>query len=452
MAYKIKVISLLRKPNPDATRLLVFELLSQVNREGAYANIRLPDLLGKSKLNAKDRNLATEMAYGTLRMQGLLDHIASKFTDRPFNELDPKIQDLLRMGIYQLTQMRIPDHAAVGETVEVARKVSGDSKSSYVNAILRKVSAAEISSSDLDLLPEAEKLSIKFSHPVWIVNAFYDQLKNWESVERLLAADNQPARPDIVAWPTKSTEAEFLEYGAKKIDKTKKGFTIEGAPSDFAPIVERRAGVQDRGSQIVVEDFLATWKPGLKWLDMCAGPGGKAAYLYYSLKSIEDNVYFLANEPVPHRAELVKRVIGNEIVVSFDGTKSDNFDGKFDRILVDAPCTGLGALRRRPEARWRKKPSDLKELVSIQHQLLESAYKLLLPFGIIAYVTCSPHISETKAQVANFLADHDDMQLLNIAFLDGANQDGINADGTVQLWTHLNQSDCMFIAFLQKID
>ena len=442
----------MRKANPDATRLLVYDLLSQVNREGAYANIRLPDLLSKSKLNAKDRNLATEMAYGTLRMQGLLDHIAGKFTDRPFHELDPKIQDLIRMGIYQLTQMRIPDHAAVGETVEVARMVAGDSKSSYVNAILRKVSGAEVLNTELDSLPVAEKLSIKYSHPVWIVNAFYDQLKNWESVEQLLAADNQPTRPDLVAWPTKSTELEFLDKGAQKIEKIKNGFTIEGIPSDFIPVIERRAGVQDRGSQIVVEDFLATWKPGLKWLDMCAGPGGKAAYLYYSLKSLEDSVDFLANEPVPHRAELVKRVIGNEIVTSYDGTKAEIFAGKFDRILVDAPCTGLGALRRRPEARWRKKPSDLKELVSIQHQLLESAYRLLLSFGIIAYVTCSPHISETKAQVANFLADHDDMKILNISSLVEANRSGINPDGTVQLWTHLDQSDSMFIAFLQKID
>jgi len=442
----------LRKANPDATRLLVFDLLSQVNREGAYANIRLPDLLSKSKLNAKDRALATEMAYGTLRMQGLLDHIAGKFTDRPFNELDPKIQDLLRMGIYQLTQMRIPDHAAVDETVEVARMVAGDSKSSYVNAILRKVSGDKAQLAELDLLPIVEKLSIKYSHPIWIVNAFYDQLKSWESVEQLLAADNQATRPDLVAWPTKSTEAEFLNAGAQKIESIKNGFTIEAIPSEFTPVIERRAGVQDRGSQIVVEDLLATWRPGLKWLDMCAGPGGKAAYLYYSLKSLEESVDFLANEPVPHRAELVKRVIGNEIVVSFDGTKPESFTGQFDRILIDAPCTGLGALRRRPEARWRKKPSDLKELVSIQHQLLESAYRLLLPLGIIAYVTCSPHISETKAQVANFLADHDDMKILDISSLVGANQSGINPDGTVQLWTHLNQSDSMFIAFLQKID
>ena len=451
MDYARKRRDLLRKPNPDSTRLLVYELISQVNREGAFANIRLPELLNKSKLSAKDRNLATEMSYGTLRMQGLLDYIAGKFVDRPFNELDAKIQDLIRMGIYQLTQMRIPDHAAVGETVEVARAVAGDSKSSYVNAILRKVSGSEVDLTETESLPAAERLSIQFSHPVWIINSFYDQLKDWKSVEELLKADNLATKPDIVSWPTKSSREEFLALGAKPIPNLKNGFTSEEIPSLLTPIVERRAGVQDRGSQIVVENLIATWKPGLKWLDMCAGPGGKAAYLYYSLKALEDNVNFLANEPVPHRAELVKRVIGNDLVLSLDGTVAENFRGNFDRILVDAPCTGLGALRRRPEARWRKKPTDLKELVLIQHKLLESAYRLIDIGGVIAYVTCSPHLLETKAQVANFLADHDDMQILDIGSLPAANKSGINADGTVQLWTHLNQSDSMFIAFLKKI-
>ena len=440
------------KPNPNAARLLAYELIFQVNRDGAFANIRLPELLKKSKLSANDRNLVTEISYGTLRMQLLLDYLAAKFTDRPFVELDAKIQDLLRLGVYQLTQMRVPAHAAVSETVEVARYVAGESKASYVNAILRKVSSQSISLDELDALPEVEKLSIKYSHPKWIINAFYDQLKNWSSVEDLLGADNQATRPDIVCWPGKSSESELIKLGAHKIEELKDGFTIDGIPSDFAPIIERRAGVQDRGSQIVVEDFLATWQPGLRWLDMCAGPGGKAAYLYHSLKFREPSVDFLANEPISHRAELVKRVIGNDLVISVDGREATNFDGKFDRILVDAPCTGLGALRRRPEARWRKSISDLKELVLIQEKLLESSYLLLKSKGLIAYVTCSPHISETKAQVANFLANHADMRLLNIGDLPASNKLGVNQDGTVQLWTHLNKSDCMFIAFLQKVD
>ena len=441
----------MRKPSPNKARLLAYELITQVNREGAFANIRLPELLRKSKLLPIDRNLATEISYGTLRMQHRHDFVAKKFIDRDFESLDSQIQDLLRMGIHQLTQMRIPDHAAVSETVEVARYVAGDSKASYVNAVLRKVSTDfEIEESIKDL-PTAEKLSIQYSHPSWIINAFYDQLKNWDEVEELLQANNKAAKPDIVRWPGKSTIEEFAQLGAQSILGVVNGYQIENIPSEFAPIIERRAGVQDRGSQIVVENFLATWKPNLGWLDMCAGPGGKAAYLFHSLNEREASADFLANEPIPHRAELVKRVVNNQQVVSFDGRESKNFGRSFDRILVDAPCSGLGALRRRPEARWRRALKDLKELVVIQRELLASAQQLLNPGGMIAYVTCSPHLSETKAQIMNFLVDFPDMELVNIGNFIGSNSTGVLPDGTVQLWSHRDDSDSMFMAILEKI-
>ena len=440
----------MRKPSPNKARLLAYELITQVNREGAFANIRLPELLRKSKLLPIDRNLATEISYGTLRMQHRHDFVAKKFIDRDFESLDSQVQDLLRMGIHQLTQMRVPNHAAVSETVEVARYVAGDSKASYVNAVLRKVSTDfEIEESIKDL-PTAEKLSIQYSHPSWIINAFYDQLKNWDEVEELLQANNKAAKPDIVRWPGKSTIEEFAQLGAQSILGVVNGYQIENIPSEFAPIIERRAGVQDRGSQIVVENFLATWKPNLGWLDMCAGPGGKAAYLFHSLNEREASADFLANEPIPHRAELVKRVVNNQQVVSFDGRESKNFGRSFDRILVDAPCSGLGALRRRPEARWRRTLKDLKELVVIQRELLASAQQLLNPGGMIAYVTCSPHLSETKAQIMNFLVDFPDMKLVNIGNFIGSNSTGVLPDGTVQLWSHRDNSDSMFMAILQK--
>jgi 16S rRNA (cytosine967-C5)-methyltransferase len=431
---------------------LAYELITQVNREGAFANIRLPELLRKSKLSPIDRNLATEISYGTLRMQHRHDFVAKKFIDRDFESLDSQIQDLLRMGIHQLTQMRIPDHAAVSETVEVARYVAGDSKASYVNAVLRKVSTDFEIEEGIKDLSIAEKLSIRHSHPSWIINAFYDQLKNWDEVEELLQANNMAAKPDIVRWPGKSTIEEFAELGAQSISGVANGYQIENIPSEFAPIIERRAGVQDRGSQIVVENFLATWEPNLGWLDMCAGPGGKAAYLFHSLNEREASADFLANEPIPHRAELVKRVVNNEQVVSFDGREPNNFGRSFDRILVDAPCSGLGALRRRPEARWRRTLKDLKELVVIQRELLASARQLLNPGGMIAYVTCSPHLSETKAQIMNFLVDFPDMKLVNIGNFTGSNSTGVLPDGTVQLWSHRNNSDSMFMAILQKVE
>ena len=441
----------MRKPSPNSARLLAYQLISQVNREGAYANIRLPELLRKSKLEQKDKNLVTEISYGTLRMQGRHDFIAKKFIDRDFDLLDPQIQDLLRMGIHQLTQMRIPSHAAVSETVEVARFAAGDSKASYVNAILRKVSDNQEITADLASLDLVDSLSIQYSHPKWIINAYHDQLRNWTEVEELLKANNEAATPDVIRWPGKSTHEEFLELGANKISDAVNGYQIATVPSEFQPIIERRAGVQDRGSQRVVENFLATWQPGLSWLDMCAGPGGKAAYLFHSLIEKEPEVSFLANEPIPHRAELVKRVVNNDLVVSVDAREPGNFEQLFDRILIDAPCSGLGALRRRPEARWRKNLADLKELVVIQRQLLSSGAQLLKPSGVIAYVTCSPHLSESKAQVMNFLIDHPEMAILDISKINTAYSAGHLDDGTVQLWTHRDKSDSMFMAFLQKI-
>ena len=440
----------LGKPNPNPSRLIAYELVHQVNNDGAYANIRLPELLAKSKMNTADKAFTTELSYGTLRMQGRHDYIIKKFIDRPFNEIDAKIIDLLRIGTHQITQMRVADHAAVGETVEVAKLVTGESKASYVNAILRKIAADSNDLSELETLPMIERLAIKYSHPEWIISSFFDQLKDWPKVEELLVANNLPAAPDIVAWPGKSNINELILLGATKIVGYPNGVNLPGIPSEFSPIIERRAGVQDRGSQLVVENFLATIKPGLSWLDMCAGPGGKAAYLFHSLTEQDPSARFLANEPVPHRAELVKRVVNNQQVVSFDATDPSNFAELFDRILVDAPCTGLGALRRRPESRWRKSLKDLKELVVLQRDLLSSAYQLLSPGGIIAYVTCSPHLAETRGQVIDFLDTHPDMKIAPITSYALAHAQGVQDDGSVQLWTHQDQSDAMFMVLFAK--
>jgi 16S rRNA (cytosine967-C5)-methyltransferase len=441
----------LAKPNPNPSRLLAYELIWQVNEEGAFANIRLPELLAESKMNLADKAFTTELAYGALRMQGRHDYIASKFTDRPLAELDKKILNLLRLGIHQLTKMRVSVHAAVSETVEVAKLVAGESKASYVNAILRKVSVADNSLPELAELNVTHRLSIQYSHPEWIITAFHDQLRDWESVEELLSVNNDPALPDVVAWPGKSTKTELINLGAESIPELPNGVNLNVIPMNFAPIIERRAGVQDRGSQLVVENFLATFEKGLSWLDMCAGPGGKAAYIFNSLLQMDNTAKFLANEPTSHRAELVKRVVSNSHVVSFDGTDPLNFENKYDRILIDAPCTGLGALRRRPEARWRKNLTDLKELIRLQRDLLASSYKLLNTGGIIAYVTCSPHLAETKGQLLDFLSMHQDMEIFPMNKVLNAHKEGIQPDGSVQLWTHLHQSDAMFMVLLKKV-
>lgn len=442
------------KPKPGAARLLAYDLVSQVNRNGAYANLRLPELLASSELDLRDRAFVTELAYGTLRLQGKHDYAISKKADRDLGELDEKIVDLLRLGIHQIFEMRVPIHAAVGETVEVARSVAGESKASYVNALLRSISTDLNMYEDLQNNPNIsalEKLSIIHSHPTWIINAYFDQLKDWDAVEELLRINNVPVAPHIVAWPGKSSIAEILEVGGDKLPLGNYSVLSNSLPNEYPAIKDKRAGIQDMGSQLIAEIFFATASEApQKWLDLCAGPGGKAALLHNLLQTHKPADSFLANEPTPHRAELVARVIPEEKILSLDGRDSESFGEKYDRILIDAPCSGLGALRRRPEARWRRSLNDLKELLPLQRDLIDSAYEMLNPGGIIGFATCSPLLAETKSQILDAKYRHKDLQILDITGYSPAGATGVNPDGSMQLWTHLDGSDSMFMALLQK--
>ena len=447
-----------KKPKPQAARLLVFHLLTQVNRQGAYANLRLPELLAASSLEERDRAFATELGYGTLRMQGKHDALIKRHIDRPFEDVDSGIIDILRMGIHQVKEMRVPDHAAVGETVEVARATIGESKATFVNAILRRACADASFEEDLAAITETKlRLSATYSHPEWEVASFYDHLQDWKAVEKLLAINNLPVKPHLIAWAGRSTVEELLLAGGELLDWTEHGVLSAQMPGSYPAIKERRAGVQDRGSQLVAQIFLNTalgseLTPPLSWLDMCAGPGGKAAAVYTDLLEKRPADRFMANEPSEHRARLVSQVIPSENVQIHLGQELPSLTARYDRILIDAPCTGLGALRRRPEARWRRTPQDLKELVKIQKELLGAGIELLKPGGILAYVTCSPHLLETKAQVIELLHRHEEMELIDIApFLPRTVPPRVlTNDRTLQLWTHLDDSDSMFMALFHR--
>lgn len=447
-----------KKPKPEAARLLVFHLLTQVNRQGAYANLRLPELLSESNLEERDRAFATELGYGTLRMQGKHDSLIKRHIDRPFDEVDSGIIDLLRMGIHQVKEMRVPDHAAVSETVEVARATIGESKATFVNAILRKATADLSFETDAAAIADPKlRLATLFSHPEWIVASFYDQLQSWESVEELLLADNAPAKPHLIAWPGRSTTAELIAEGGEALAWTENGVLSAKMPGAYKAIKERRAGVQDRGSQLVSQIFLNTAHGladgvSLAWLDMCAGPGGKASALFTDLLQNRPQDTFMANEPSDHRARLVSHVIPIENVIIHSGQELPALGEMYDRIIIDAPCTGLGALRRRPEARWRRTPQDLKELVMTQKELLAAGLKLLKPGGMLAYVTCSPHLLETKAQILEVLHRNKDLELVDIKpyLPETVPARVVTAEGALQLWTHRDDTDSMFMALLTR--
>lgn len=440
-----------KSPKPDPIRLLVFDILQEVNQRGGYSNLLLPSALTDSKFEQRDKGFATELLYGTLRMQGRHDYIAAQISDRPWSEVDSGIVDVIRLGAHQLFEMRVATHAAVSETVELARKVLGESKASFVNAMLRKMSAQTL---DQWMEPvnqikdDVERLSIIHSHPEWIVSAYFDLLKNLPEVESALIANNIPASPTLVWWPGRSSQQELVDLGGSPTEFSEYGIKFDGIPNTLEPVRRRRAGVQDEGSQLVAQIFSKVAAESQRWLDLCAGPGGKAALL--SAIAQDTGKDFTANEVSQPRADLVRQVIGSSRVWVGDGREVATHGELFDAILADVPCTGLGALRRRPEVRWRRTVADLRALTALQRELSDSALSVLADGGFFAYATCSPHFAETTVAVADILKAHPELEQIDLApFLpDGIN--GAMREKSLSLWTHRHQSDSMFMAVFRR--
>ena len=438
-------------PKPDAPRLLAYDIFSEVNRRGGYSNLLLPQALSSSSFEQRDKGFVTELVYGTLRMQGRHDYILSQVFDRPFQEVDDGIVDICRLGVHQLFEMRVATHAAVSATVELARKVLGESKASFVNAILRKISAKTLEewlAPVLQISDPVARLSIQYSHPEWIVSAYFDLLKDFSRVESELSANNVPAKPTLVSWPGSSTQEDLLAEGAVATLYSPYGAKFDGAPGSLDVIRHRKAGVQDEGSQLVAIAFSQAASSAHSILDLCAGPGGKAALISHLCQ--ESGKDFTANEVSEVRAQLVKKVVGKFPVWVGDGRKIASHSQTFDAIIADVPCTGLGALRRRPEVRWRRSLQDLRALTELQRELADAAISVLSKNGIFAYATCSPHFAETFGQVKMILKDHPELEQIDVTPYLPVGLKGAVRDHCMALWTSVHDTDSMFLALFKK--
>lgn len=439
------------KPRPDAPRLLAYDIITEVNRRDGYSNLLLPQALTSSTMDERDRGFTTELVYGTLRMQGLYDYIFTQISDRKWSEVDADIVDLARMGAHQIFSMRTPIHAAVSATVDVARKQLGESKGSFINALMRKAGAKELSEWIAPLANISDpvaRLAIQHSHPEWIVSAYLDLLKDISLVEAELISNNTPAQPTLVSWPGDSTQEDLVALGGTATSYSQYGARFSGAPGSLEIIRHRKAGVQDEGSQLVASIFANASVTAQSTLDLCAGPGGKAALLSHLIEQRGGD--FVANEISEPRAKLVKNVIGKFGVIVGDGRKIAEQERTFDAILADVPCTGIGALRRRPEVRWRRTIKDLSPLLTLQMELADAAVSVLNPGGFFGYATCSPHFAETTGQVKQILKKHPELQLLDISAFLPDNLLHASRDGALSLWGHLHQTDSMFLAIFQK--
>jgi 16S rRNA (cytosine967-C5)-methyltransferase len=441
------------RPVLDGARLTAYDVLDGVSSRAAYANLLLPQLLRERQLEPRDAAFATQLAYGTLRATGTLDAILSRLVSRPLSELDPKVLDLLRLGAYQLIDLRVPAHAAVDTTVALTRAIVGTGASGLVNAVLRKVATGGDRAAWLAALEPAdedERLSLSTDHPRWIVEAWRDALADDAEVERALLADDAAPEVHLVARHIARVELA-AESGGEPGPWSPYAVRLPGGdPGKLAAIRSGAAAVQDEGSQLAA---LALTRaplegPDTAWLDMCAGPGGKAGLLAAVRPA---GVRLTAADRSEHRAELVRGALAGEDDVEVrvvDSTEPDWPAGSFDRVLLDAPCTGLGALRRRPEVRWRRTAEDVAPLADLQRRLLDSALASVRPGGVVAYVTCSPHTAETVDVVAAAAA-RDDVEVLPVAPL-FPEVPGLARGEAGQLWPHRHGTDAMFMALLRR--
>ncbi|WAA64449.1 RsmB/NOP family class I SAM-dependent RNA methyltransferase [Microbacterium oxydans] len=446
-------------------RRVAYDVLRAVSETDAYANLVLPTAIAEARLGPQDAALATELTYGTLRRLGTYDAIIAAAADRSADSIDPAVLDALRLAVHQLLATRVASHAAVNESVNLVATAAGRGASSFANAVLRRITRDSGEAWQERIEEEArsddERLALRSAHPVWVIRALRRALAaegRGEELDALLEADNASPEVTLVALPG------LAEPGEPHLPYAPTAFASPGG--DPRRSVEASGGtvrVQDEGSQLVALALAgaAPIAEGERWLDLCAGPGGKTALL--AAVAREHGVTLEANEVVPVRARLVRKALravpGEVVVHEEDGRElAAARPGEFDRILVDAPCTGLGALRRRPEARWRKSPADVAELVPLQVELLSAALEALAPGGIVAYVTCSPHLAETTGVVQEVLRGRSDIVELDarqavadvaVSPIDLA-EEGRSSSGSAQLWPHRHGTDAMFLALLQR--
>lgn len=448
-----------RREQLDPARRAAFDVLRAVSERDAYANLALPALLAERGITGRDAAFATELTYGTCRTRGLLDAVISAAAGRPIEQIDSVLLDLLRLGTYQLLRTHVAGHAAVSTTVEQAGIEFDSVRAGFVNGVLRAISKRDEGSWVNQLAPDAATdpighAAFVHAHPRWIAQTFADALgADAGELDAALAADDgRPAvhlaaRPGVLSAVelAQTVDGEVGRYGPYAV------YLAGGDPGRLAPIRDAQALVQDEGSQLVARALTLAPLIGTdrgRWLDLCAGPGGKTALI--AAIAAQQGATVTAIEPNPRRAEMVEqntRGLAVE-VLRVDGRDTSLPNGGFDRVLVDAPCTGLGALRRRPEARWRRTPADVSTLATLQRELLASAIALTRPGGVVLYATCSPHLVETVGVVSDALRRYPVTALDARVLFEPV--DNLGPGPYVQLWPHRHGTDAMFAAALRK--
>jgi 16S rRNA (cytosine967-C5)-methyltransferase len=454
-----KAVSPSRRRGADNARAIALEILRRVEATDAYANLLVDARLQRSRLSGPDRALVTELVYGVLRWRGKLDWVLAPVLDRPVDALDSPVRQVLHLGAYQLCCLtRIPDYAAVDETVALARRTGGARHASYVNAVLRAVARSRDR-------PEPEPASDPVgywktvgSHPGWLVERWIRRLGTDEAAG-LMAANNAVPPVTVLANPLRARDQEVrqalervgVEVGAGRW--VPGAFCLRGAGS-----VGNLPGFAD-GWLIPMDEagvfpvLALDVQPGDRVLDACAGGGGKSALIAARIGSRGEVIALDNSARALRRLEAARARLGLARVTPRLGdarSVGQESPGHYSRILLDAPCTGLGTIRRRPEIKWRRRPEDLQRAAVLQRELLAGVADAVAPGGLLVYSTCSLEPEETGAVMADFLAAHPSFQVED----PGADFRGldhlVDGDGYLRSWPHRDGTDGFFVARLRR--
>lgn len=438
------------------------DVLTQVEQEGAYSNLLLNSALQKSSLAKSDAGLATELIYGTISRLNTLDYFLDKFVNKGVQKLQPWVRALLRISLYQVIYLdRIPDHAVVSEAVNLAKRRGHQGISGMVNGVLRNILRQKESLAIPENMPPAQRISLQHSHPLWLVERWISQY-GIETAEAICAANNEPPAVSVRVNTTMISRDDMLELMSSQ------GF--EAAPSPLSPygIVVRGAGnmaltdwyrdgmisIQDESSMLVAE--AVNPEPGMRVLDCCAAPGGKSAHMGELMKDVGSIV---ANDIHAHKGKLISDQAGRLGLDSISIVTGDALDlvdrfepASFDRILLDAPCSGLGVIRRKPDLKWGKSQEDIHEIAALQLRLLDSVSTLLRPGGLLVYSTCTIEPLENEGVVSAFLDSHSGFGIAEDGLGDLSRLEGISLQrgGGIQILPQHYHSDGFYIARLGR--
>jgi 16S rRNA (cytosine967-C5)-methyltransferase len=430
-------------------RAVAYAVVQRVFDDGAWADRALVGEARRAGLEGRDRALATQLAFGTIQRSATLDHVIAQLAGR--RELDPPLRHALRLGLFQIAYLdRVPDHAAVAESVELA-KDRAPRGAGLVNAVLRR--ATREARALIAALPEEtpEQAALKHSHPAWVARLWWEQLGP-EAARALMAAGNEPPEPAVRANTLKTSRealAAALPVPSRPAPGLPEALVLE-APFDVHGSELHAAGhfvAQSRAAQAVAH--IVAPAPGDTVLDLCAAPGGKATHLAALGARVT------AVEKDPKRAEHLRVTaarLGADIDVVCADARQVGLGGLSPQshVLVDPPCTDLGTLALRPDARWRKQAADPERLARLQREILEAGLAALAPGGTLVYSTCTISPAENERQVAALLADHPELELDPARPPDRPVWDHPSVAGVTQTLPHRDGTDGFFIARLVK--